>query len=370
MSAQTKSGSTKSGLTEERSYGKYTAKWSYPVEKTDSDDEDDQKDDQKDDQEEFVLSVEFYKDNELLYTLKRNGYRTYHHKYLLLEYFEIGDQVVHLFNLEHSVISIVNADTGVEIHRDKLYDMFIEDYQMFDNREYMYISGWVWQPFAVRAIYHIPTFLTTPKYKPTYISCWDGSSRTGHISIYGCATVKEFLEKKDEIKNKYDLEVSTNLFNENRTKETLLRILLNSNECVVKFKDAETKEKLEQLLNTDQSEFKIEAHGMISKKYLPQYNNVLYCIAEYDDADNSSLYRKPHRSDSLSRVCAKVLFQTTVSLPITDSHLRFEIYATSGRFTIYYKQEFVWDGKESLSHDWHKKRYMLDDSKPCEIFIE
>lgn len=344
-----------SAMQQERSYKNYTAKWEFPVCNSDDENEDD---------ENFVLHVSFYKDGNLLYTLKRNDYRTEHHKYLLLEYFEIDGQVVHLFNLKHSVISIINADTGVEVHHDKLYDTFIEDYKMFDDNEYMYISGWIWTPISTREIYHIPTFLKTPNYEPIYIECWNNSN----IDLYGCATVKEFLEKKDKIRDKYYLGISTRKFNENRTKETLLRLFLTPNDCI-KFKDDSVKGRLEYLLNTEQNEFHIKTYGMISGDHLARYDNVLYNVIKYDDSNTN---QKPSRLDTLTFLCPKLLFHGyTKDLPIEICHLRFEIYGElDTKVTIYYKQELTWDNNPPRTHEPNVKRCMVDETKPCEIFIE
>lgn len=340
---------------QERSYKNYTAKWKFSKSNLDDSDED---------ESDPVLLVDFYKDGNLLYTLKRNDYRTAHHKFLLLEYFEIDGQVVHLFNLEHSVISIINADTGEEIHHDDLFDTFIEDYKMFDDREYMYISGWIWTPIPVRAIYHIPTFLKTPNYEPIFIGCSDNDSS---INLYGCATVKEFLEKRDGIVNKYYLNKSTTEFNQNRTKEILLRVLLNPDERV-QFKDESAKEKLQQLLDTEQSDFTVKTVGMLSGDHLSQYDSALYKVIEYDDSSSNS--NKPSRLDTLTFLCPKMLFYGfTKNLPIERVYLRFEV-SGSVQLTIHYEQELTWDGKEANSYEPGVKRCMVDETKPCRILIE
>ncbi len=359
-----------------RSYKNYTAKWTYGK-LDDKEDKEDEKDieDEKDEKDiedyETPMKVYFYKDDKLLYTLKRNNYRTSHHDYLLLEYFEINGQVVHLFNLEHSVISIINTDNGSVIHNDRLFDVFIEHYEMFDDREYMYVGGWIWNPFPCRAIYHIPTFLATPNYEPTFIECWDHHSHdNGKLDLYGCATVGEFLEKKDDIMNQYYICKSTEKFNNHRTQEILLKVLLDSNDVV--FTNDQAKDSLLRLLNNNQKVFYVRTFGMVSGDHLPRYDEALYKIINYFDGDNADEY-KPSSSDTLTYLCPKIFFcGYTTRLPLEFADLRFDIHGESEdgiiNLSIYYKQTFTWNGKAPNAGDC--KRYDVDVTKPCSISIE
>lgn len=152
--------------------------------------------------------INFYKNGEWKYMLKENDYRTEFRKSPFVEYFEMDDennepQVVHTLNDDHGCLSLYNAETGELIHKTNQTYMFFEEYKMFpgdiDDREYMYIGGWVWTPFAAKMIIHIPTFLKTPKYNPIQISCceeYEKNERRGKISLHGCTTVTELLQKK------------------------------------------------------------------------------------------------------------------------------------------------------------------------------
>src|SRR5206468_3875235 len=140
-------------------------------------------------------------------------YRTQDDKFMLLEWFESGteaktntdadtgsgDKTLLIFNEEHGMISVYDAESGTKIHNTYDSDVFISDFKFFDNMEYLYISGWVWQPFSVRAIFHVPTMLKTPEYEPEFISCADVANGSGDtlnpgITLLGCSSCRELLE--------------------------------------------------------------------------------------------------------------------------------------------------------------------------------
>ena len=386
-----------------RSYKNYSAKWRFMTEE-----EIDAKNDIEDAKElakqsqlqshtelqtnddpivqEYSLKVDFYKDDQYLYSLSRNNYRTEDddvRKFLLLEWFEINNQVVHIFNINHSIISIINADTGQEIHHDNLYDVFITDYELFDNREYLYLGGWFWTPLPVRVIYHIPTFLITPNYEPTYIECEENHQEkhgiSGTIDLYGCETVKEFLNKKDAIFKNIEIKKSTELFNTHRSTtndDTLLNIFCSAN---VKNEDIvfldNSKEKLEKLLQTDQTEFYIESWGNISGKRLRQFDYILIKKIIYSDIilDNHlEVYSRPMKCDTsnLTFLVPKMLFSNFIkNLPMDVINLKFSIYCGENipYLTINISQQLTWNG-ETSQHE-NIRRYNVDPAKKCKIII-
>lgn len=356
----------------DRKYKNYTARWEFQsLSDTDSEDED---------VEDFVMNVDFYKDDKKLYTLPMNTYHTDYQDFLLLEYFEIDGQVVHLFNLEHSMISIINADTGKEIHCDSLFDMFISDYKLFDNREYMYVAGFIWSPLPARVIYHIPTFLKTPNYKPITIPCWEydpykSESRTAKIDLYGYETVKEFLANKDEIAHNIFVKCSNDLFNENRNKETLLKVFLK--EPSIYF-IGDSKNKLQKLLDTTQEKFYIKTYGLKSNSRLNRFDRILYTKIEYDesvinsnDVEITGRSQNPSKLDNITFLCSKMLCSNYLAdIPCESYNMRFEVYG-SCRLTIEYNQELTWDVKDTTSYDpFGTKRCMVDKSKPCRIIVK
>lgn len=395
------------GTVQERTFKNYTAKWEFLSE------------DQLDKLEDYSLKVNFYKDDKFLYALEKNNYRTEYDDFVLLEWFEQADgRTVFLFNLTHSVISVIDADTGKEIHHDNLFDMFISEYQMFDNREYMYVSGWFWSPVPVRVIYHIPSLLTTPGYQPINISCY-GQTNHCHpsIDLYGCDTAKEFLDQKDKIFEDMRLRDETNLFNSNRSGETLLKLFLNSDEVIF---DGDSKEILSGILSKDQEVFYIRTWGNVSGKHLANYDKLLYQEILYTENDEKAAIPKniplpnPEYQGSRCKVCLEpelggycieggivcvtcyevvkhrsnaIRSETSISdplcvlvpkifipgfitnLPIEEYNLRFEMHSEVSGLIINYHQELTWNGNESMIHDGGKRRCDVDPTKGCTIRI-
>ncbi len=364
---------------ETRSFNNYTAKWTFRGEDYYDDDNEDYDSDEEDG--DYVLSVDFYKDDVLIYTLKRNNYHTERHdfkKLLLLEYFEIDGKVFHIFSLEHGAISVINADTGVEIHQSVNNDVFIEDYKLFDNREYMYISGWVWTPMPVRFIYHIPTLLKDPEYKPIHIPGWDHDlnkdDRFGcRIDLYGCSTVKEFLDRKDEIAFNIKVKQTTDIFNENIDKSTLLSVFLNDDSVIY---EGDAKERLSLLLKTQQDKFYVKAYGINSGKHLNRFDRCLFTEIIYDDTvtinnDMSKIQgnkQKPSKMDNLTFLCSKILCDNYIrAIPTDGYYLRFEIHGNVN-LTILYNQKLIWNNNVPLTYDC--KRYNVDEANPCNVVIK
>ncbi len=315
------------------------------------------------------------------------------------------------------MISIIDADTGKEIHHDNLFDMFITEYQMFDDREYMYVSGWMWAPLPVRVIYHIPTFLTTPGYEPINISCYDQTINRCHpkISLYGCETAKEFVDKKDQIFEDMKIRDDTNLYNTNRTKVTLLRLFLDSDDVVF---EGNTKVMLENLLSKDQDRFYIRTWGNTSGNHLTIYDHSLYQEILYTEdnpkeiipkeipADldpNYTGYRCPachlpvkgtiggvcftcheetvkyrskaircqtSKNDPLTTLIPKIFFSGFVrAIPQEKINFRFVLCSDNSNLTINYYQELSWNGEEPLPHDFGLRRTVPDPNKKPQITI-
>jgi hypothetical protein len=363
---------------------------------------------------EIQSMVDIYKDNNLLHTIQKNDYRTEGDEFILLEWFELSDgKVVYIFNKEHSVISVIDADTGTEINNSFMSDVFISEYQMFDDREYMYISGWIWTPFPCRCIYHIPTLLTTPNYEPIYIPCYDqvGNMRP-KISLFGCKTCKEFIEKHTEIFENILISEETALYNQNRSKPTLLRFFLNDSTVIF---ERDSKTKLEELLDTPQERFYIRSWGNTSREYLGLYDTSLYnellyiedkpravinfnvsnlkacavCNKEkgsyyYIDGFNvcnddytmdikkrdSIILSKLSKEDPIAILAPKVFFRgSTTKLPIEEINIRFEITYDTGSLYVNYYQSLTWDGEELKEYDYFRKRCYIDLNKPPKIVI-
>lgn len=164
------------------------------------------------------VRVHFFKNGVPIYILRKNNYRTNDDKIMLLEWFPMPDnpeKTVHIFNLEHSEISVIDADTGEKLRASHLSDTFITNYKLFDNNEYLYIAGWCWGPFPNREIFHIPTLLTKNKIEGILIPCEKSESLDPPIDIYGFSSCAEFLANKIRYFDEKKAIIAAEKFNEN-----------------------------------------------------------------------------------------------------------------------------------------------------------
>jgi hypothetical protein len=244
------------------------------------------------------------------------------HSKLCVEFFEIDNKIVLLFNQEHGCLSIFDAITGQKMHDTCNDDLFIYDYKLFDDREYLYFSSWFWSPIGVRTIYHVPTMLQTPDYKPTIISCMDCANAhdAPEITLFGCSTCKEFMEKKDGIFQEMSIRMKTDNFNKNRCEDILLRRFVEV-KGLVEFSD-NAKSVLENILADDRKKMCINTIGNISGESLSRYNYVLYQKINV-------------QHENFNHVLAHTMFCGFVrSLPFPELNLTFKICSDVGDLNI------------------------------------
>ena len=166
--------------------------------------------------------VRFYKEGRLIYSLAKNTYRT---KFVLLEWFKLQDKTVHIFNPEHAEIAVIDADTGEVLRRSYTFGMFICSYELLDDRQYLHLSGWIWQPFPSREIFHIPTLLTQDNVKGIDVPVFDCRNLDPGVDLFGFSTCAEFLANKDKFfADKHAREAACK-FNENGKRCFLWTIL-------------------------------------------------------------------------------------------------------------------------------------------------
>lgn len=191
-----------------KEWGVYKAEWRYLTEE------------EKDDDDSKVW-VQFYKDGKTTYRLAKNNYRTEGDDFMFLEWFIAPDtgKTVHIFNLEHSTISVIDAESGEEIHKSYMFDMFIRNYKIFDDGMYLYLSGWMWSPYPIREIFHIPSLLTQDNLEGIPVPCIEIEEEEQNlnppINLFGCSTCAEFVAKKVEIFDDIQGRKAASLFNKN-----------------------------------------------------------------------------------------------------------------------------------------------------------
>ncbi len=349
-----------------RSFKNFTAEWQY--------------DDIKDCKEQKFEGVEvkFFENNKFQYSKFKNSYHTEKDEFMLLEWFEVDNKTIFLFNDKHGLISIFDAKTGDLIHQTEDNDVFIYDYKMFDDNKYLYISGWFWSPFPIRNIYHVPTMLTTTDYEPLSISCDDCESSYDKplITLFGCQSCEEFINTHETIFDKLHQSEALKFFNKNRLEDILLKRFLESSDNVF-FAD-DSKDVLMKILATDRTKFYIACYGGNTHEHLWTYDNSLFLKAAHKTLNQGS--KEDSKLDQLSFLIASTLFNFIASLPIPEIHLHFAITSDVGNLNIRITHLLMEDTKfksEMIEKGWTEKqimqqlgtRYKINDTKPIQVEI-
>lgn len=69
-----------------------------------------------------------------------------------------------MFSLYHGQIIIHNANTGEIVGYDKQDDKFITYWSLSNDKKFMYLEGWWWNPIDFKAIYNIENLLNVKDY--------------------------------------------------------------------------------------------------------------------------------------------------------------------------------------------------------------
>lgn len=303
-----------------RSFGPYSAKWSYEQEVVPDVKKQivcmDQTGETTHLLDKKAVKVQFFKDSAPTYSLWKNSYHTEDDDFMLLEWFSVDGRCVFVFNDEHGCLGVFDAETGSKLHESDNNDIFVTDYKMFDDGKFLYISGWIWQPFAARAVFHIPTLLQQPGYEPTPVTTVDTDDEMyPGVSLLGCKSCGELLEKHDEIQKTIGQRRQCELFNRNRSDDILLRRLLREHSSTL----------LDKILSSDRKVFFIETFGNETGENLYLGHAWYYkpCCAE-----------KPWCLDF-----AQLAWQCVERLPFEHINLRFEIVTDVGNLNIHVRHK-------------------------------
>jgi hypothetical protein len=317
-------------MTEVRTFGIYRAEWTYLSALNEDESEPDPP---------RSVEVSFFVNDELKYTKSKNNYRTQGDKFMLLEWFTLETSTVFLFNEDHGCIGVYDADSGELLHTTQDDDLFISNYQFFDDKQYLYVAAWFWLPIPVRYICHVPTLLTTPDYESMKISCLDVEDNYSipEISLFGCSTCQEFMEKHDQIFETMLRQQELQQFNKNRTKDILLKRIFDM------LKDDEAKTLLGDVLSTDLTSFNIKTIGGNSLAHLSRYDSCLFQEIEIDNYKNMRDMRGQIPENTVHNVFSQILFGQTNALPFDELHLKFGVFTNLGNLSIVMRHKLVPD---------------------------
>jgi hypothetical protein len=211
---------------------------------------------------------------------------------------------------------------------------------MFDNNEYLYISGWIWNPLAVRCIYHLPTLLKNPQMDPIYIPCCDTKSRCNPgVILMGCETCKEFLEKHDAIFEKIAKQKLTVKFNLNRTNDSILNRIVK--DLSISESDQKAISLLKDIMSSDRLEYSESAIQNTNDKASTYLHNLYNTISDYYCTDKLNQ----------NQLLLNSVFYCRSGYPYETFDTRFEIKTEIGNVVIHMKHDMmVYEVEEHMKH--------------------
>jgi hypothetical protein len=276
--------------------------------------------------------VQFFQDDLLLFEKDKNSYHTEDDDFMLLEWFDVLGETRFIFNEHHGCIGVYQAFTGDLIHESDNNDMFITKYQFFDDRTYLYLAGWMWQPFSMRTILHIPSLLTMANYEPidvTTIDVENPASLNPGINLFGCSSCAELVERHDKIAAELGKRKFFQEFMKNRKSHNLLNLFLESKE--VSFQN-NSRTIMQTIVDSDDiKSFTVETLGGISGELLDRYNWKLFLPMETHWRDKITDDQKL----ILKFRVANTLFSSFVdSLPFPEVYLIFKVQSNVGSLKI------------------------------------
>jgi hypothetical protein len=267
-----------------------------------------------------AVVVVFFINNVESFKLMKNTYRTLEDEFMLLEWFQVSDKTLLLFNDEHGCISVFDADTGIKLHSSYNDDVFISDYRLYDDRTYLYVSGWIWAPFAVRSVFHIPSLLIQPEYEATNITTSDTEDRINPgCTLLGCQSCEELLMKKDEIETTIMHRNMCNTFNENRLKSNMLL------KKITPYANEECQALIRKITETDRTTFYVDTLGLTTG------GELFYGYVWNQPISNEYA---PFMMQFAQRC-----WQFTEKLPFPEINLLFKIYTDIGNLQIIIKHK-------------------------------
>ncbi len=298
--------------------------------------------------------IKFYKNDEYKFTINKNFHYDDLFKTVLLEWFEYNNKTLIVLNAIHGLLSIFDAETGVLVHCTINDNMFLADYKLLDDREYMYMWGWCWSldgvlKTPIRSVYHIPDLFSIPEYEPKYIKCIDVKKENymnPGINLFGCSVCKDFLEKYDDIFCEIKIESRTEEFNKNRISDTLLRRFLETH-GLVEFEN-DSKQLLEDILMSDRDIFTVKVYDDCKNKgYMRGKHTNNYDYSLFTKIDSSCLL---HHNINLV-IASKIFHNFIDGLPFNDIDLKFEIYSDLGNLIIWIRHQLIPCDKIKNMHD-------------------
>lgn len=313
-----------------------------------------------------------------MYSLRRNTYRTEGTKYLL-EFFtspKDPESTLFIFNKEHGIISVCDAETGQTVHTDEPEDKFITDYKVIDNK-YIYLIGWYWSPIYFTALYKINDLLQRDEYQCVKIDYEPIDTNKEFVfrlddtnnnitfcnknhKLYKEYSLDDFYKNHESIikKNK-DIELSENIIN---NKNNLFHKLINEDYSHLEFID-DARQVLIDMLNKELSyeEDDIIKATCIGNKTGSDLSHHLWKFASninFDDTTLNYLVPRVMTHGFTKKIATLTQITMTISMKRNDKTIK-----------IVMNQEMTLMTESYLHCNSHFDLYEVDENKPCYIVV-
>lgn len=324
-----------------------------------------------------LYKVNYNDEPEYLYSLRRNTYRTEGTKYLL-EFFtspKNPEDTLFIFNKEHGVISVCDAETGKTLHTDEPEDKFITDYKIIDNK-YIYLIGWYWTPIHFTALYKINDLLQHDGYQSVKIDHEPIDTDKEFVfklnedniitfcnknhHLYKEFSLDDFYENHKTItKINKDIELCINIVN---NKNNLFHKICNENYSHVEFVN-DARQVLLEMLNKELTyeENDIIRATCIGNKTGSDLSYHLWKFAsnvEFDDTTLNYLVPKVMTHGWTKKIASLTQITMTISMMRNDKTIK-----------IVMNQELTLMPESYLHHHSNYDLYEVDEKKPCYIVV-
>ncbi|KND01646.1 uncharacterized protein SPPG_03443 [Spizellomyces punctatus DAOM BR117] len=328
---------------------------------------------------------DFFKKGSYLYSLRRDNY--YPSKECMIEFYKNKyGKVVFIFNKKHGAIDVCDADNGTTLHTDDRSDKFVQGYKRLGDA-YLFFEGWYWSPVYYSALYEVDKLINEENYEPVVIE-WEGEYSPGFVPTETGMLKSQYIDREFSPKQVMDNHESiakecqrlhrVKFFNEHRSKDNFLRVILNLSSEHISF-ESDAKKRLEDLLNADVDSLNITVTEKVSgSDSTSTYDdNLIRGITFSDERKVIGSWRETiTREDGLRYLTPKILLPFDMFGGYVDGYVR---KISVDGFHLRFRFDYVLKGADpssvtvEIDQDLTKEEdgegYKVSDDLPCKIMV-